>query len=131
VVKGNFALGVRFLFWKMYPMEVGNTMMNAFLFNTFFILLCAVPCVQFCIDAFPVYAAYTQANVMFGNQIQYLTFFSYFYTNNVFVIATLIISGLTIIVMLAFPKNKAASVEAQLDALAKSTNTSLHDYAEP
>ena len=131
VVKGNFALGVRFLFWTLYPMELGGTMMNAFLFNTFFILLCSVPCVQFCIQAFPVYAAYTQANAFFGNQIRYLTFFQYFFVNNVFVYAILAISGLTIIVMSAFPKNRAASVEAQLDALAKSTNTSLHDYAEP
>ena len=131
VVKGNVALGVRFLVWKMYPMEVENTLMNAFLFNTFWILLCVFPCVQFCIDAFPVYAAYTQANVMFGSLIRYLQGFSTLYSVNFFPILILCFSALTIVVMLVFPKNRAKSVEAQLDALAKSTNTSLHDYAEP
>lgn len=129
-VKGNTQLGVRFLFWKLYPMEAGNTYMNAFLFNTFFILACSVPCVQFCIDAFPVYAAYTQANVMFGQQVKYLQFFSYFYVNNVFTWLLIAFCILTIIVMGAFPQNKAASVEAQLDALAKSSNTSLKDYKD-
>ena len=131
VVKGNVALGVRFLVWKMYPMEIENTLMNAFLFNTFWILLCVFPCVQFCINAFPVYAAYTQANVMFGSLIRYLHGFSTLYNVNFFPILILAFSALTIIVMLAFPKNRAKGVEAQLDALAKSTNTSLHDYAEP
>jgi len=122
------ALGVRFLVWKLYPLEAGNTMMNAFLFNTFFILSCAIPCVQFCINAFPVYAAYTQANVMFGQQVKYIQGFSTFYVHNVFTIMILVMAFLTIIIMLVFPNNRAASVEAQLDALSKSTNVSLKDY---
>jgi hypothetical protein len=70
VVKGNFRLGVRFLFIKLYPMEVGNTLMNAFLFNTWIIVLCSVPAVQFCVQAFPIYTADTQASVMFGSQVR-------------------------------------------------------------
>lgn len=69
VVKGNFRLGVRFLFIKLYPMEIGNTLMNAFLFNTWIILLTAVPAVQFCVDSFPIYTSDTQASVMFGSQV--------------------------------------------------------------
>lgn len=69
VVKGNFRLGVRFLFIKLYPMEIGNTLMNAFLFNTWIILLCSVPAVQFCVQAFPIYTGDTQASVMFGTQV--------------------------------------------------------------
>ena len=70
VVKGNFRLGVRFLFIKLYPMEIGNTLMNAFLFNTWIILLCSVPAVQFCVQAFPIYTGDTQASVMFGTQVR-------------------------------------------------------------
>src|SRR6185312_12162472 len=95
-----------------------------------FILLCAIPTVQFCIIAFPVYAAYTQANVMFGSQIRYLQFFKYFYQNNVFVIILIIISTLTIVFTLAFPASGAAAVEKELDLLAKSKNTSLKSYNE-
>jgi LMBR1 domain-containing protein 1 len=70
VVKGNFRLGVRFLVFKLYPMEVGNTLMNAFLFNTWIILLTSIPAVQFCVEAFPIYTSDTQASVMFGTQVR-------------------------------------------------------------
>jgi hypothetical protein len=36
---GNFRFGARFLFFTLYPMELNNTMMNAFLFNTWLILV--------------------------------------------------------------------------------------------
>ncbi len=130
VIKGNFRLGVRFLVFKIYPMEIGNTLMNAFLLNTLIILLTSIPAVQFCLTAFPVYARFTEANVMFGNQIKYLTFFRYFYTNNFFIIFLLCISLLTILFLFLFPNNKAAGIEAQLDRLAKSKNTSIRDYAD-
>lgn len=124
VVKGNFRLGVRFLIIKLYPMEVGNTLMNAFLFNTWIILLTSVPAVQFCITAFPIYAKNTQADVMFGTQIQYLDFFRYFFMNNVFIIAMLVICGITILILTVCPTNKAEQIEATLDRIAKNTNTS-------
>jgi C4-dicarboxylate transporter len=104
--------------------------MNAFLMNTLIILLCSLPAVQFCVTAFPIYAKDTQANVMFGNQIRYLEFFRYFFDHNVFIILMLCISALTILFLFLFPNNKAAGIEAQLDRLAKSTNTSLKDYAD-
>jgi hypothetical protein len=61
-VKGNFKLGLRFFIWKIYPMELHKTYMNAFLVNTWVILLCSVPAVQFCAWAFPIYARYTDVN---------------------------------------------------------------------
>lgn len=123
VVKGNFRLGVRFLFIKLYPMEIGNTLMNAFLFNTWIILLTAVPAVQFCVEAFPIYTSDTQASIMFGTQIKYLEFFRYFFLNNVFIIALLCISALTVLFLIICPRNKADDVERTLDRIAKSSNT--------
>lgn len=115
---GNFKLGVRFLIWKIYPMEVGNTLMNAFLVNTWIILLCSVPTVQFCAIAFPEYAALTEIDMIFGTQIQYLEFLSYFWQNNVFIYAILALNGLTLIWLLIQPRDVAAEVERELDALA-------------
>jgi LMBR1 domain-containing protein 1 len=62
VIKGNFKLGVRFGVVKIFPMEVGKTKMSAFLANSWVILLCSVPTVQFCVDAFPLYARETQVD---------------------------------------------------------------------
>jgi len=123
VVKGNFRLGVRFLFIKLYPMEIGNTLMNAFLFNTWIILLCAVPAVQFCVTAFPIYTSNTQASIMFGTQVRYLDFFRYFFLNNVFVIALVVMALLTCLVLVVCPKNQADEVEKTLDRIAKNSNT--------
>lgn len=97
--------------------------MNAFLFNTWIILLCSVPAVQFCVQAFPVYTSDTQASVMFGTQIKYLTFFRYFFLNNVFIIALLCFSGFTTLILCVCPINKADEVEATLDRIAKNSTT--------
>lgn len=125
VVFGNFKLGVRFLLFTMYPMEYGNTLMNAFLFNTWIILFTSIPAAQFCVYAFPYYTSGTQAQIMFGNQVQYLKFFKYFYLNNVFIFALIIMSGLTAVWMMMRPNNKAAKVESLLDKIAKSSSTSV------
>lgn len=125
VVFGNFKLGVRFLLFKMYPMEVGNTLMNAFLFNTWIILFTSLPAAQFCVYAFPYYTSNTQAQVMFGSQIRYMQFFKYFFLNNVFILVLIAISGLTAIYLVAFPNNKAKKVDQLLEKLAKSKTTSI------
>ena len=123
VVKGNFRLGVRFLFIKLYPMEIGNTLMNAFLFNTWIIVLCSVPAVQFCVQAFPIYTSNTQASIMFGTQVRYLDFFRYFFLNNVFIIALIVMALLTCLMLVVCPKNQADEVEKTLDRIAKSSST--------
>jgi len=78
VVKGNFKLGIRIAFWKIYPMEIGKTKMNAFLANTWVLLLCSVPTVQFCVKAFPIYARETSIDMLFGTQIEYMKIFQIF-----------------------------------------------------
>jgi LMBR1 domain-containing protein 1 len=52
-------LGIRFAFFTIHPMEVGKTMMNSFLFNVGVVLLCEIPVIQFCSEAFSIYARVT------------------------------------------------------------------------
>jgi len=117
-VKGNFKLGLRLVFWKIYPMEIGKTKMNAFLANTWIIMLCSVPTVQFCVRAFPIYARNTAIDVLFGTQIQYLSFFKYFFEENVFIIAMIVVSFLTLLYLIYRPRDRAQEVENELDSLA-------------
>jgi len=127
VVKGNFKLGVRFLIWKVYPMEVNGTLMNAFLANTWVILLCSIPAVQFCVRAFPVYATDTAIDMLFGVQAQWAIFFKYFWANNVFIYVIIILNGITLFYLLIFPNDKGAAIEKQLAEMGKekSPGTSL------
>ena len=43
--------------------------MNSFMFNTMWILICALPVVQFCTDAFEGYARYTTIATLLGVQV--------------------------------------------------------------
>ena len=56
-------------------------------------------------------------------QVRYLTFFRYFFLNNVFIIALLCIFALTILMLSVCPKNQADEVEKTLDRIAKNSNT--------
>jgi hypothetical protein len=138
-IKGNFRLGLRLAFWKIFPMEIGKTKMSAFLANSWIILLCSVPSVQFCVDAFPLYARETQVDstpcpalpcpppvpcsrlwraalraVLFGAQVQHMRGLKYFWENNVFVFAMLCIVLVTSVYLVARPVDQAANIEAEL-----------------
>jgi len=52
VMGGVFKVGVRCFCMTLHPMRYGKTLINAFMFNTMFVLLCAIPVVQFCTEAF-------------------------------------------------------------------------------
>lgn len=115
VVMGNFKIGMRLLWFKIYPMEINGTMMNAFLANSWILLLCSLTTVQFCVRAFPVYARLTSADLLMGTQAQYLKFFRYFWENNVFILAMLCVSGLTLVTLVLCPKDRAAEIERRID----------------
>jgi len=119
VVKGNFKMGIRFFFWKIYPMEVNNTLMNAFLANTWVIMLCAIPTVQFCARAFPVYARDTSVDMLFGTQAQNLEWFKYWWQNNVFIYIIVILNGITALYLIFAPNDKAANIEKILAEMAR------------
>lgn len=94
-VNGCFTFGLRFLFLQLHPMKVGKTYMSSFMFNIGLILLCALPVVQFCANAFSEYARYTYVYQIMGIQIEYMKFFQWFWNYNIFVIFFVIITGLT------------------------------------
>ena len=116
-LKGCFKFGLRFLFFHIHPMKPGKTYMSSFLFNTGLVLLCAMPVVQFCQNAFADYAATSNIRQIFGVQIQNLKFFSWFWRNNVFVYAFLVFTVLTGIYLACRPKDQAANGQALRDRL--------------
>jgi hypothetical protein len=93
--------------------------MNAMLFNVWLILLVSIPTLQFAAQAFPVYARFTQVDVIFGNQIQYLKFFKWFFSTSAFIIAMLVIVVLTGAIMAMCPKDKALEVDKRIKRIAE------------
>lgn len=118
-VQGNFKLGVRLLWIRIFPMELHNTMMNAFLFNVWILLFCAVPTVQFCVQSFPVYARFTSIDLLLGVQAQHLAFFREFWENDVFIWMLVSVCFLTAIWLVLHPQDKRKDIEKRLEAIAK------------
>jgi LMBR1 domain-containing protein 1 len=116
-IKGCFKFGIRFLFFTIHPMKVGKTYMSSFQFNIGLVLLCALPVVQFSQLAFADYAAFAEIRQLFGVQIMYLQFFSYFWTNNIFVYAFMALNVLTVIYLLCRPRDQSANAQALRDRL--------------
>jgi len=116
-IKGCFKCGLRFLWFSLYPMEYNKTYMSAFLFNTGLILLCVAPVVQLSVEAFGAYAANTAASLLFLTQLKHLKLFKYFYENNVFIYAFLIISFLTTIYLCRQPRENPRSALELRDRL--------------
>lgn len=123
-IKGAFKFGIRLLLFHIHPMKVGKTYMSSFLFNLALVLLCALPVVQFCQQAFADYAAFAEIRQLFGVQIQYLQFFSAFWRNDIFIYVFFVISILTALYLARTPKDQSASGQALRDRLrAASANT--------
>lgn len=104
-VKGCFKFGIRFMAFQIHPMKVNKTYMSSFMFNVGLVLLCALPVVQFTVTAFPDYARYTNVVQVMGTQVQYLTFFSWFWEANIFIYAFLAVALLTTIYLCCKPKD--------------------------
>ena len=105
-VSGCFKFGIRFMFFQIHPMKLNKTYMSSFMFNVGLILLCALPVVQFCVAAFPDYARYTNISQVMGTQVYYLKFFTFFWTNNVFVYAFIGVTGLTTLFLFCRPRDR-------------------------
>jgi LMBR1 domain-containing protein 1 len=121
-VKGCFKFGIRFLFFHIHPMKPGKTYMSSFMFNIGLVLLCALPVVQFCQDAFADYAANSEIRQIFGVQIQYLQFFSIFWTKNIFVYIFMAFTVITSIYLACRPSDTAANGQALRDRLKSRTS---------
>lgn len=98
-MKGNFMLGLNFVFVKLYPMRPGATMVSSLLVNTAIILTMTPAVLQFCAQAFAVYAVNTDISDIFGVQVGYLKGISWIYTNNIFLYMFLVVVFLSAIFM--------------------------------
>lgn len=65
-VKGCLKVGMRVPCLTIHPMKVGDTLMNAMLFNVGLILLTAVTVTQFTAMAFDLYTANSKISTLFG-----------------------------------------------------------------
>jgi LMBR1 domain-containing protein 1 len=98
VVKGCLKFGMRiFIFFSIHPMKMKGTPLNSILFNVLIMLITSATVVQFAQQAFSDYARLTDADVVFSAQIRYLTFYSFFFKNNIFIYALLVWFTVTII----------------------------------
>lgn len=82
--------------------------MNSFLFNVILLLIASVGVIQLCISSFPSYTRNTDIYMIFGNTISYMNFYKAFYDNNVFTIAFVIWTFVTLVYMLVTCNKKPA-----------------------
>ncbi|KAJ3023042.1 hypothetical protein HKX48_004524 [Thoreauomyces humboldtii] len=104
VLKGNSSLGMRVFFLPIHPLQIGETLMNALVFNTGVVLICSMSVAQFCTLAFAKYAKYTSNQSIFGVQMQNLRGIQYGY--DAFIFLLLGFSFLTGAYSLYKPHNK-------------------------
>lgn len=110
-ISGCFKFGLRLLCCKIYPVKVGQTYMDSFLFNIALILSCTIPVVHFCTLAFASYAVDSDVFLIFGVQIAYLNFYTTFYSRRVFPYIILLTSIVTFVYLLRKPRDSAYSTE--------------------
>ena len=105
-IKGNFKFGIRFMFLgEIHPMKKDNTYMNSILFNVMLVMLTSVSVIQFSIRAFGEYTSLTEADIIFNTQIKYLSFYGFFFRNNLFEYGLLIIAIISFIYLICRPND--------------------------
>lgn len=101
VQKGNIKFGIRIpCCCRFHPMKENETWMNSFLFNVILLMIASAGVIQLCIGSFPTYTRNTEIYMIFGVQINYMRFYTAFYRYNVFPIALIVWSFLTLIYQL-------------------------------
>ncbi len=68
-MKGCTKVGLFLLVFTVRPMRVGATLMNDMLFNTALVLLATNAVIQFCAQAFALYANETAIHDIWGDQV--------------------------------------------------------------
>lgn len=116
-ISGCFKFGLRMLCFKIYPVKLGQTYMDSFLFNIALIMFCTVPVIHFCTLAFAAYTVDSDVYLIFGVQIAYLNFYSTFYAHKVFPYIILLVSIVTCIYLVRTPRDSAYSTEAFKETL--------------
>lgn len=113
-VKGNAKFGVRLFFWKLYPIEWKNTRVNSFLVNTWIILICTIPIIQFCAEGFPEYARLTELSLLFGTQIQYIEGLSILWALHVFIWIILVTAFISLVWLFVNPDDTSRNIDAEI-----------------
>lgn len=111
-ISGCFKFGLRMFCFKIYPVKIGQTYMDSFLFNIALVMCCTIPVIHFCTLAFAAYTVDSDVYLIFGVQIAYLKFYSTFYKNKVFPYIILLVSIVTCIYLVRSPRDSAYSTEA-------------------
>jgi LMBR1 domain-containing protein 1 len=116
--KGAAKFGTRFFLISVHELEPHKTLLNSFMFNVQLVLLCVLPTVQFCTNAFSQYARNTDAQVIFGSQFTYIYGFRFFWQYNVFLFMILGFTLLSGIYFGIFPSDRTHlnNVMAQIKA---------------
>lgn len=123
VIKGCLKFGMRvFFLFSIHPMRHQATPLNSMLFNIEMVLLTSAAVCQFALIAFPDYARLTDADVIFSAQVKYMTFYSFFFENNIFVYTLLFFFLVAFIYLMARPRDNAqfrpdAGAEKQLASI--------------
>mmetsp|Transcript_2284 Transcript_2284/g.6699 ORF Transcript_2284/g.6699 Transcript_2284/m.6699 type:complete len:520 (-) Transcript_2284:178-1737(-) len=97
---GSFKLGITFVFFSLYPMKAGATLMNSMLFNCALVLLATPAVVSFCATAFSGLASGSAVSEIYIAQAQNLLGFRYLFAYNVFVYGLVAFFFLTCIYLL-------------------------------
>ncbi|CBJ30937.1 conserved unknown protein [Ectocarpus siliculosus] len=119
-VKGCFKFGLRLVWFTLHPMKPNGTYMNSFLFNCGIIFMCGTPVIQFTVQAFSAYLRNTDVTNFFNVQVRYVRFFRYFFENNVFIIALLILTVFSGIYLSCRPVDSPVSAQNIQETLRKS-----------
>ena len=114
-IKGNFTMGLNILFITIHPMKQNGTLMSSFLFNAGLISLCSIAVIQFCSQAFSLYAAETAIRDIFDVQINNLRGIKHLYKDNVFLIMFFIFTGLSLIYLLCAPNKEKRKFRRSLE----------------
>eukprot|EP00904_Undaria_pinnatifida_P004533 jgi/Undpi1/14080/HiC_scaffold_9.g03731.m1 len=119
-VKGCFKFGLRLVLFTLHPMKPNGTYMNSFLFNCGIILMCTPPVIQFTVQALSAYLRNTEVTNFFNVQVRYIRFFKYFFANNVFIIALLLLSLCSVLYLSCRPVDSPVSAKNIQETLRKS-----------
>jgi len=71
VIKGATKVGLNLVVFTVHPMKVGATLMSSFLFNVALVLLATQAAIQFCAQAFELYANNSAIQKIWGGQVSH------------------------------------------------------------
>jgi len=109
VIKGCLKVGLRvFFLFAVKPMKKGDTHLNTLLFNVAVILLSSAAVAQFSVEAFLEYVEGTVADFVFRIEVENIPFFAFFYDNRLFVWAMSVISLITLVLLIVWPRDTTA-----------------------